>query len=432
MPTDADPIEARRGLRRVAARGHKLDSETSTVTSISIAQVSHGDTGKPPPCRRENLHAYNQKLCKKSRRRREIRLGLRLNFDSTGVLKLALTPLAALAMALLGAALAWLLTGLMRRYALSAQLLDTPNDRSMHTVPTPRGGGVAIVVSFAALAIVLHHWGSMPPGLLPALLGGGGLVALVGFIDDQRPLKARWRFMAHSVSAAWLLWLMKGIPPVPMLGLSIDLGWFGAALAAVYIVWMVNLCNFMDGIDGIASVEAITAALGGALCWWLATGTSHWAVPAVFAGCVAGFLAWNYPPAKIFMGDAGSGFLGLVLSLFSLWTAQQVPQVFWCWFILFGCFMADATTTLIRRVRRGERFSVAHRSHAFQYASRKLGSHKAVTQAVGAINLLWLLPLALLVATGRVDGLLGSIVAYAPLVWIAFRYKAGDRAAQEV
>ena len=332
----------------------------------------------------------------------------------------------------LGVALAWMLTRLMRRYALAAQLLDHPNDRSMHTVPTPRGGGVAIVLSFAALALGLHEYGAMPPGLLTALLGSGGLVALVGFIDDRRPLQARWRFLAHAVAAAWLLWLMKGIPPVPMFGVAVNLGGFGLALAAVYVVWMINLCNFMDGIDGIASIEAITASLGGALCWWLASGTPHWPIPVVFAGCVAGFLAWNYPPAKIFMGDAGSGFVGFVLALFSLWTAQQAPQVFWCWFILFGCFMADATTTLVRRVRRGERFSVAHRSHAFQYASRKFESHERVTLVVGAINLLWLLPIALLVATAHIDGLAGSIVAYAPLVWIAFRFKAGDRASQEV
>ena len=349
---------------------------------------------------------------------------MRLDIDSQGAMTLVTV--------LIGVALSWLFTGLMRRYALSAQLLDKPNDRSMHTVPTPRGGGVAIVASFVAIVIVLHHFGWLPPKLLSALLGSGGLVALVGFIDDQRPLRASWRFLAHTVAAIWLLWLMRGIPPVPLFGVSVDLGWLGLALAAVYVVWMINLFNFMDGIDGIASVEAITTTLGGALCWWLASGTPHWTLPVIFAGCVTGFLVWNFPPAKIFMGDAGSGFLGLVLSLFSLWTAQQMPQVFWCWFILFGCFMADATTTLIRRVRRGERFSVAHRSHAFQYASRLLGSHTKITLAVCAINVFWLLPIALLVAIGRVDGLLGSIGAYAPLVWIAFRYKAGDRAAQEV
>ena len=152
----------------------------------------------------------------------------------------------------------------------------------------------------------------------------------------------------------------------------------------------------------------------------------------MLAGCVAGFLCWNYPPAKIFMGDSGSSFIGSVLAGLSLWSALQNPQVFWCWFILFGCFMVDATTTLIRRVLRGEKFYEAHRSHAYQYAARKHGSHRSVTLAVGAINLAWLLPIAVLVALRLVDGVAAVIVAYAPLIWLAFRYHAGDRASQDV
>jgi Fuc2NAc and GlcNAc transferase len=223
---------------------------------------------------------------------------------------------------------------------------------------------------------------------------------------------------------------MKGIPAVPMLGMSIDLGWFGVGLAIVYLVWMVNLCNFMDGIDGIASIEAITVCLGGALCWWLATGTTYWFVPLLLACSVAGFLCWNAPPAKIFMGDAGSCFLGMVIGVFSLWTAQAATQLFWSWFILVGCFMVDATTTLLRRVRRGDKFHEAHRSHASQYASRRHGGHLPVTLACGAINLAWLLPIAALVAVGRLDGVLGVALAYAPLVWLAYHYKAGARELQ--
>jgi Fuc2NAc and GlcNAc transferase len=173
-------------------------------------------------------------------------------------------------------------------------------------------------------------------------------------------------------------------------------------------------------------------ALGGGLCWWLATGTPQWPLAVVFAACVAGFLAWNYPPARIFMGDAGSGFIGMVLGLLSLWTAQQATQVFWCWFILLGCFMVDATTTLVRRVRRGDKFNQAHRSHAYQYAARKHGSHLRVSLAFGLVNVVWLMPVAMLVALKWLDGSLGVVIAYAPLVWLAFRYKAGDRASQEV
>ena len=331
---------------------------------------------------------------------------------------------------LLGALLSLVLTALVRRYALATKLLDHPNARSSHSIPTPRGGGVAIVASFGLSSGWLAMLDAVDTSFAMALFGAGGLVALLGFFDDRFQLRAGWRFLGHLVSAVWALWALHGIPPVPLFGHSIDLGWPGLALAAVYLVWMVNLCNFMDGIDGIASIEAITVSLGGAFAWWLATGTSQWCVPILFAACVAGFLVWNYPPARIFMGDAGSGFVGMVLGLFSLWAGRHAPAVFWCWFILLGCFMVDATTTLIRRVRRGERFSEAHRSHAYQFASRLYRSHKRVSLAVGAINLLWLLPIAVLVALGKLDGAVGTIIAYVPLVVLAFRLKAGDRVSQ--
>jgi Fuc2NAc and GlcNAc transferase len=335
------------------------------------------------------------------------------------------------ALMMVGLALSWLITGLVRRYALATRLVDQPNERSSHMVPTPRGGGLAIVMTFAALVVALAAQEALASRLVPTLLGSGLLIAVIGLLDDRTPLPARWRFLTHIVAALGALWLMDGIPAVPMFGLDVDLGWFGFVLATTYLVWMTNLYNFMDGIDGIAGIEAICVSLGGALCWWLATGTPHWFLPVAFASCVAGFLIWNYPPAKIFMGDVGSGFIGMMLGLFSLWTAQQATQVFWCWFILIGCFMVDATTTLVRRVRRGEKFHEAHRSHAYQYAARRHGSHKAVSLSVGAINLVWLLPIALLVALRLLDGALGTLIAYAPLIWLAFRYKAGDRSAQE-
>lgn len=330
----------------------------------------------------------------------------------------------------IGLATAWTLTALARRYALSTQLLDHPNDRSSHTVPTPRGGGVAIVAAFVLLVLAMGLLGFVAQRLVIAALGSGAVVAILGFLDDRASLSARVRFAGHAFAATWCVGWMNAVPIVPIFGRSVDLGWAGPALCGLFIVWMINLFNFMDGIDGIASVEAVITALGGAMLWWLAGSGTAWMLAVVFAACVGGFLIWNWPPAKIFMGDAGSGFLGLMVALFSLWCGQTTPHLFWAWFILIGCFMVDATTTLIRRVIRGERFSEAHRCHAYQYASRVHGSHKKVTLACSAINLVWLFPVAALVALRMVDGVVGVIVTYAPLVWLAFRYKAGDRVAQ--
>jgi len=143
-----------------------------------------------------------------------------------------------------------------------------------------------------------------------------------------------------------------------------------------------------------------------------------------------GFLIWNFPPARIFMGDAGSGFLGIILALLSLQAAWIESRLLWVWLILLGVFIVDATVTLFRRVLRGEKFYQAHRSHAYQYASRILGTHRPVTLAVCAINIFWLMPVASLVAAGKLDGIIGLVVAYLPLLLLAYRYKAGDPQAQ--
>lgn len=324
----------------------------------------------------------------------------------------------------------WLATLAVRRYALNVDLLDRPNDRSSHTVPTPRGGGVGFVAVFLAVASVLWQRGLISSALFAALTGGGFLVALLGFIDDRTPLPARVRFAGHVLSASWVLWWLGPLPPLPLFGIALPLGWLAAPLAAAFMVWSVNLFNFMDGIDGIAAVELITVMLGGAVVWALAGAGTEWSAPVLLAACVGGFLLLNFPPARIFMGDAGSGFLGLLIGALTLWCANDRPMLFWSWLILYGCFMVDATTTLIRRVRRGEVFHQAHRSHAYQYASRLHGSHKLVTLTLGLINLCWLLPWALAVALGYIDGALATVLAYTPLVGLAFRYKAGDRAAQ--
>ena len=231
----------------------------------------------------------------------------------------------------------------------------------------------------------------------------------------------------------WALTWLCGLPSLLVFGFFLDLGWLGHLLAAVYLVWLLNLYNFMDGIDGIAGIEAVTVCLGGAVLFGLAeTGGSEWELPLVLMAAVAGFLFWNFPKARIFMGDAGSGFVGLVLGVFSIQAAWVVPELFWAWVILLGAFVVDATVTLLRRVQRGDKFYEAHRSHAYQYASRKYGAHQPVSLAFGVINLFWLLPVAALVVVGWVDGVVGVVVAYIPLVWLAYCFKAGAMEQQEL
>lgn len=320
----------------------------------------------------------------------------------------------------------FLMTWLLRRYAIASSLMDMPNGRSSHSVPTPRGGGVAIVLSFLLMLPVLAFSGMLGWPDTWALLGAGALVASVGFLDDHGHIAARWRLLAHFGGAAWALAWIGGMPPIQVAGSLVDLSWVGHVLAAFYLVWMLNLYNFMDGIDGIASVEAMCACLGASLVYWLMGQPGLMFTPLLMVVAVSGFLYWNFPPARIFMGDAGSGFLGLILAIMSLQAAWVDPALLWVWLILLGVFIVDATFTLVRRLLRGDKVYEAHRSHAYQYASRLYGRHLPVTLSVVAINVFWLLPVAVCVVWWQLNGVLGLILAYFPLIVLAVRFHAGE------
>ncbi|WNF57348.1 glycosyltransferase family 4 protein [Pseudomonas sp. SG20052] len=321
----------------------------------------------------------------------------------------------------------YVLTALLRRYALARNLMDVPNQRSSHSAPTPRGGGVAIVVGFILALSLLFFNDVVALHVYLGISVACGLIAIIGFLDDHGHIPARWRLIGHFCAAAWGLYFLGGLPPIVIFGWTVSLGIAGNILAAFFLVWMLNLYNFMDGIDGLASVEAVTTCFGGALIYYLAGAHDNILLILVLGFGVLGFLAWNFPPARIFMGDAGSGFLGIALGFFSLQAAIAAPELLWSWLILLGVFIIDATVTLLRRLLRGEKVYEAHRSHAYQYASRQFGKHLPVTLAVLVINLIWLLPIAIWVGVGGLDGGLGLLLAYTPLIFLALKYKAGVR-----
>ncbi|SEJ02431.1 Fuc2NAc and GlcNAc transferase [Pseudomonas sp. NFR16] len=318
-----------------------------------------------------------------------------------------------------------ILTWLLRMYALRNSVIDIPNERSSHSVPTPRGGGVAIVISFMAVLPYLWYSELLQFSDMCGLLGAGGALAILGFLDDHGHIAARWRLAGHFIASGWILFWLGGLPAIEMFGTRFDLGWIGTVLGAFYIVWLLNLYNFMDGIDGLASVQTITTCVGACvLYYWLG---ENRLIPTslLLAISAGGFLCWNFPPARIFMGDAGSGFLGIVLAALSLQASQSNPDFLWAWLILLGVFIVDATFTLMRRLLRGERVYEAHRTHAYQYASRRHKAHLPVTLTVLLINVLWLFPWAAAVVLFKLDGPIALLVAYAPLVALAIRYNAG-------
>lgn len=321
------------------------------------------------------------------------------------------------------------LTLVLRRYALAKSLMDIPNKRSSHSIPTPRGGGVAIVVTFALSLPVLVSLNLVAVQQLYGLLGAGVLIAVIGFADDHGHIAAKWRLVGHFIAAVWALFWLNGLGSIKFLGATIDLGWFGNVLAVFYLVWMLNLYNFMDGIDGLASVQAVFVCVAACFISWLDGHDSLVGGPLLLSAAVAGFLVWNFPPARIFMGDAGSGFLGVTLGILTLNATQEASELMWSWLILLGIFIVDATVTLFRRLSRREKIYQAHRSHAYQFASRHYSSHRKVTLGTLCINLIWVFPMAILVGTGNLDGLTGLVIAYVPLIWLAVKFNAGAREA---
>jgi Fuc2NAc and GlcNAc transferase len=247
-------------------------------------------------------------------------------------------------------ALSWVLTWWVRRVALARGLLDQPNDRSSHSIPTPRVGGIAIVIAASAGMLLLLGAGQLDLKLAIALIGGGSAIAAVGFMDDRRRLSARVRFAVHVVAALWALMWLGGLPPLRIGGHITALGPAGYALGVLAIVWVLNLFNFMDGIDGIAASEAIFIVCGATLAA-AATGATTGAA-LVLGAASGGFLLWNWPPAKIFMGDVGSAYLGYLIGVLAVAATRDDAAAVWIWLTLGGVFFVDATATLIRRTRR--------------------------------------------------------------------------------
>ncbi|HUR20173.1 MAG TPA: glycosyltransferase family 4 protein [Vicinamibacterales bacterium] len=308
----------------------------------------------------------------------------------------------------------WALTGRLRQYALGRQMVDVPNARSSHRVATPRGGGGAIVVA-ATAALAWWSWASGTTSLASSLIGGL-VVAGIGFADDHRHVAPQIRLVGHTVAAVLAVTTLGGPWPGGVLALG---------LAVVFVAWLINLTNFMDGIDGIAGVQTLTTcAAGAALSRMIAPRTDLWFEPAVLGAASIGFLIWNWPPARVFMGDVGSGFVGFMVAVFTLRAASVAPVLGWCWLILSGVFIVDATFTLARRTMRGDRIFEAHRSHAYQHLAHAWG-HRSITLLVAAINLCWLTPVAALVALGYVSGAMGVLIGYLPLAAGAVRFGAG-------
>jgi Fuc2NAc and GlcNAc transferase len=260
------------------------------------------------------------------------------------------------------------------------------------------------------------------------LAAPGLIVALIGRLDDLgRVTSAELRLVGHFICASIAVWLATGLPALPLTESIIDFGVAGDIAAVIYLVWMLNLFNFMDGIDLITGIQTFTTCLGAAILLVVSTDSDLWLLVAVMAAAIFGFMYFNLPPAKIFLGDVGSGFIGFTIGAISLVVGKNEPLVAWAMIILLGVFVTDATVTLLRRLLTREHVYVAHRTHAYQHLSKKLNHHLPVSVGVGAINLFFLLPIAWLVSESVIIPIFGLLISYVPLVIVAVLLKAGKK-----
>ena len=258
------------------------------------------------------------------------------------------------------------------------QILDHPNERSLHEQPTPRTGGIGIVLGVAIGWLIVAMGTRLDmPRELNWLSGAAVLIAFVSFLDDRRHLAVRFRLGVHLLVAVLLVVGGLELQTVPFAGVAIDLPWGIAELVTVLlVVWMTNLYNFMDGMDGFAGGMAVFGFGTLSLLGGLAQAPVFAGLNLIVAAAAGGFLILNFPPARIFMGDTGSTTLGFLAAGIALWGENAGIVPLWVSMILFLPFVADATVTLIRRLLQGDRVWQAHRTHFYQRLVQAGWSHR--------------------------------------------------------
>lgn len=290
----------------------------------------------------------------------------------------------------LAAALSLLFTFLVLQLLRHQQLFDLPNARSSHTTPVPRGGGV----SFAVLYLMLLGWlaGSEKLVLDEALvlIAGGGVLALVGFLDDRFGLSSKIRLLIQCLCVTLSI---LGLYYDQLSSASIVI-WFGLCGLVLASIWWINLFNFLDGIDGYAISEAVLISIAAAGLCALRADIQYLQLFLLLAAVLVGFGVLNWAPAKLFMGDVGSYFLGFIIAMLAVLTVREQLISPLVWLVLTSLFWVDASMTLLRRLLNGECWYQAHRSHAYQILSRRWYSHQRVSLSAIGINVVWLIPLS--------------------------------------
>ena len=296
----------------------------------------------------------------------------------------------------------------LKKSALRLKIVAIPNERSLHNKVTPRGGGIIIAIVFLAFLLVFYITRQIMVAEFLVLFGGGLIMAVTGFLDDILELKASIRFIIQFFAVGWGLYWIGGIPSTVFFERLPVLYAIANAVAVVALVWFINSFNFIDGIDGLATSGAtfFSLSIGGYFLW---QGIEPYgSLLIVLAASSLAFLCFNWPPAKIFLGDAGSNFFGYLFGAMVLITVKNGNLSIWTWLIILAYLITDTTTTTFLRLCLVKGWYHTHRSHAYQNLARVLDNHKFVTCLITGINVFYLLPLAYL------------SIQYQQYAWLAF------------
>lgn len=305
-------------------------------------------------------------------------------------------------------------------------LMQAPHAHGTHTQAIPRGVGLSVViVCLITLISLLFTHVNFPASLALVLIIGGLILAAVGFWDDHGHISPLIRLLVQAVVVLFTLYQIGGFPILYLFNQPIVVGLAGNVFAALGMIWFINLYNFTDGIDGQAGCQTIFVSINlAAMAYLLGFLSLSWLM-LVLSASMAAFLFWNWQPAKVFMGDVCSCFLGFLFAGLMAYTArdQMIPLL--TWLILFALPITDMTYTLIVRLLKGYSYHQTHCTHAFQQAVGRFGSHQAVVLGGLAIHLFWLAPFAWASFLWPQADVWFFLIAIAPVFYLVVKLGAG-------
>ena len=317
-------------------------------------------------------------------------------------------------------ACSWICTIFYKKYAINRGIISSPNYRTLHELPVPRGGGI-IFSLLLTMSIFLLWFNFILSDNLFLVLGVGGFMAILfGFIDDIKNIKASIKLIIQILLAFWVVYFfyMDGLLIIKWIPIYLSIPFL-----IFLIVWLLNAYNFIDGVDGLAASMTIFISLTLALVLFFTENIDYLTTLFILlAGVVGGFIVFNWPPASIFMGDAGSVYLGYIFGSLFLYTTLNGYISIWVWLTVSAYFLADTTITQLIRVIFVRKWFLPHRSHAYQNFARISDSHAKVTIGITVYNVIWILPLTLFAAFIPEWGFIFSILALIPATLFSFRY----------